>query len=75
MFGMMVMPMIVFGKDTYFGYLSFLKYIYPYFDLTVKVVIKNGQTEQLAQLVNIDIPDENTLYYSIAFYMLLLICL
>ena len=37
MFGMMLMPMLIFAKDTFFGYLTFLKYLYPYFDLIVAV--------------------------------------
>ena len=72
-FGFIVMPMVIFGKDNIFGYFSFLKYFYPYFDVAVKVFLKNGNNQQLAQLANVDVPDGSTLWYSVIFYIVILI--
>ena len=32
--GIVVLPMSIIGKDTWLGYFGFVKYIYPYYDLT-----------------------------------------
>jgi hypothetical protein len=53
MLGMMLIPMIIFAKDTFFGKLEVLKYVYPYFDLTAQVFLDNGPNAQMAQMAGI----------------------
>jgi hypothetical protein len=48
-FGLMVVPLIIFGQNTFLKYFEFVKYFYPYFDLSVRIFFsKNSQNSQLA---------------------------
>lgn len=75
--GFIIMPMILFGQETFFRHIDFLKYLYPYFDLNVYVFFKSGGNAMsaLSQLSNIKIPENPTILINIAFYFLLLIVL
>jgi hypothetical protein len=33
LFGFILLPIIILGKDTFLGYFSFIKYFYPYYDI------------------------------------------
>ena len=35
LFGFILLPMIILGEKTFLGHFSFIKYIYPYYDLNI----------------------------------------
>lgn len=37
-FGFIILPMIIIGKDTFLRYFDFIKYLYPYYDLNVLII-------------------------------------
>jgi hypothetical protein len=37
-FGFMILPMVIIGKDTILGNLSFIKYLYPYYDINALII-------------------------------------
>jgi hypothetical protein len=76
-FGIIIMPMILFGQNTFFHYLDFLKYLYPFYDLTVAVFFQfqNESMAALSELANIKKPEGSTIFINIAFYFLLLMAL
>jgi len=67
--------MIILGSDTFFGYFKFIKYFYPYYDLTIKILFNanNPAMKQALQLTGIDIPTDSTIEINIFLYFCLLI--
>lgn len=54
--GMIIMPMIIFGKSSFLKYFDFLKYLYPYYDLTVKVFFDGPTGKQLSVIMGLSVP-------------------
>ncbi len=53
-FGLVILPLIIFGQQTFLGNLAFIKYFYPYYDLSVMVLFQdNPATATLSQAMHI----------------------
>jgi hypothetical protein len=72
---LIIMPMILFGKNTFFSYLDFIKYLYPYYDLTVAVFFQQNEAsiQQLSELTGLTKPTGSTILITIFFYIIVLI--
>lgn len=66
--------MILFGNNTFFAYLDFIKYLYPYYDVTVKVFFEqNAAFEQLSELSGLAKPTGSTIHINIMIYILIIV--
>lgn len=76
-FGMVIVPLIIFGQSTFLHYFSFFRYFYPFYDLSIKVFFQenNPSYSQLTEIMNISKPDESTIFVNISLYLVILICL
>lgn len=74
---MLALPAIMFGKGTIFRYVQFIKYIYPYYDITVKVFFQNSsqQYKEITEAMGLKKPEGETILINIIIYLVLLICL
>jgi hypothetical protein len=75
--GFVVLPMIIIGKDTWLGYFGFVKYIYPYYDLT-SLMINQGMKDvnDIQKIVGNETIGDNGgpyIYYTIGIYAIMLI--
>lgn len=67
--------MILIGKGTVFEPLSILKYIYPFYDLSVAALFSGSKMEQLSQLGGLSAPKDKVININIAVYVALLIAI
>lgn len=59
-FGIVIMSIIFVSKTTFLKYFTFLKFLYPYFDLTAIIIFQNQNLtdENMADFINIDKPEQ-----------------
>jgi hypothetical protein len=60
LFGFILLPMIILGKNTFLGRFEFVKYFYPYYDLNLIVMkesMKSAGGDMLKGLINM--PEED----------------
>lgn len=57
LFGMIILPLVIFGKKTFLRHFQFVKYIYPFYDISVEVFFQsNSPNAQLAEVIDIQKP-------------------
>ncbi len=66
------MPMILIGKGTLFEPFSILRYVYPFYDLSVAALFSGSKMEQLSQLGGLNAPKDKVIDINIAVYVFLL---
>lgn len=71
--GMLIMSIIFVGKTTFLKYFSFLKFLYPYFDLTAVIIFQNQNLSDpnMANFIDIDKPEQE--YIGITIIILVLV--
>lgn len=69
------MPMILIGKGTVFEPLAILRYVYPFYDLSVASLFSGAKMEQLSQLGGLNAPKDKVININITVYVLLLIAI
>lgn len=67
--------MILIGKGTVFEPLSILRYVYPFYDLSVAALFSGQKMEQLSQLGGLNVPKDKVININIAVYLVLLIAI
>jgi hypothetical protein len=75
LFGFIFLPMIILGSGTFLGHLSFIKYIYPYYDLNI-ILLKESLKGVTGELGNslFGKPDHvQYIWFSIPFYLIVLV--
>lgn len=75
LFGFIVLPMIILGEKTFLGYFSFIKYIYPYYDLNIILLRESikGVTGDFASSLVGNTDETQYIWFSIAFYFIILV--
>ena len=74
--GMAAMGNILAGKQTFMKYFSFLKYFYPFYDLTTVILLQNKTLgeQNIAKLIDIEKPDGSYIYYNILIELFIIFC-
>lgn len=73
---MIILPLVIFGKKTFLRHFQFVKYFYPFYDISVEVFFQsNSPNAQLAEVIDVQKPEGSTTFISIIIYLTILICL
>lgn len=78
--GFVLLPVLLFGGNTFLRYFKFIKYIYPYYDMNVAVYMDgNSSMKNIAEAIGngdgTSEPEGKTILINILLYFVLLICI
>lgn len=76
LFGFILLPIIILGKQTFLGYFSFVKYLYPYYDINMIIMSQAlGSAGGMMMGSSLSMEKESTSYiwFCIVIYLVLLV--